>query len=240
MPPNNMPHSYEDRRKQIPNTRPLHYGDRGKGEQSLHSVMSDGQNFARKNSNGFSFFGYGKSVLLTIIDLLPVKPDSPYSTALLKHYVEGSGEPYELKKIPGEWQDWIVKTTRAKTGVYKELDPYNSGLYDLRNSLGHFDVTVAERTDKRKEYTITDTYCFGYMENDKYQKGRHGFPLGQLDDKKIELLRKLLPKTEYQNPGGFKEHWEIKKVGKDTIIYIPQQFLVSQGKEFQITGKFVY
>jgi hypothetical protein len=191
------------------------------------------------NTNGVSILGYGKSFLLTIIDLIPIKPDTPYSTALLKHYVKGSGSLYTLEDIPAEWQNWIVKATGAREGLHKELDPYNSGFNDLRNSLGHFDVTVTKLTGGHKSYTISDTYRFGYLVNDRYQRGRHGFPLGQLDDSTIKMLQKLLPSTEYQNPGGFKERWEIKKVGKETILYIPQQYLASQGREFPITGNFV-
>lgn len=182
--------------------------------------------------------GQAKSMALTFIDLIPLKPDSPYSTALLKHYVEGSGEPYELEDIPKDWQDWIVKTTRGRIGVHRELNPYNSGIYDLRNSLGHFNVTITKNKYGTRTFTITDTYEFGYKKNDRNQRGRHGFPLGQLDNSMGNKLQKLLPSTKYWNPGGFKERWEIKNVGKDTILYIPQQFLAEQGKKYSIKGSF--
>ncbi len=181
---------------------------------------------------------HAKSLLLSILDLVPFKPDSPYSTAMLKHYVESSGELYEIKDVPKEWQDWIVKVTHGKLGVHKSLSPYNSGIYDLRNSLGHFDVTVTTNKNGTKTYTITDTYGFGYAKHDKNQTGRHGFPLGKPSPTTLRIIKMLLPSQEYVNPGGFKEHWEAKQIGKDTYLLIPQQFLAEQGKPFPVKGVF--
>ena len=48
----------------------------------------------------------------------------------------------------------------------------------------------------------------------------------------------MLPTEEHQNPGGFKERWEIKKIGKETILYIPQEVLASVSKPFEVRGKF--
>ena len=69
--------------------------------------------------------GHSKSLLLTLLDQLPVKQDSPISTALLKHYVEGSGASYVIDPIPVEWQDWIVKHTHGRPGSYRDVTPYN-------------------------------------------------------------------------------------------------------------------
>jgi len=182
--------------------------------------------------------GHARSVLLSIVDLLPVKPDSPFSTALLKHYVERSGEPYVLAQIPKAWQDWIVAATKGRVGRHRALNPYNSGLYDLRNSLGHFDVEVKANRDGTKTFLISDTYQFGAMANDSAQRGRHGFPVGELTSWQIEALKGLIPVDEYRNPGGFRERWEIKTVGKETILFIPQQYLAAQGTPFQVTGSF--
>ncbi len=188
---------------------------------------------------GSTLSGHGKSTLIWILDWIPFKPDSPYSTALLRHYVEGSGETYQLKEIPQPWQDWIVKVTKGKPGRHPNLDPYNSGLFDLRNSLGHFDVVVKkDRGSNLKTYHLSDTYQFGFKKNDRRQRGRHGFPCGDLDEGAIQAIRRLLPSGEYQNPGGFKERWEIKKVGKETILFIPQQFLAENGKPFKVEGSF--
>ena len=66
--------------------------------------------------------------------------------------------------------------------------------------------------------------------------GRHGFPIGEPSDRTLRILRTLLPSGEHQNPGGFKERWEIKKVGKETILFIPQEVLASIGKPYKVRG----
>ena len=191
-------------------------------------------------SLGAAAYGTGKSTLLEILDLLPLKPDSPYSTRLLRHYVEGSGEPFELVDIPEPWQKWIVTATKAKPGRHSNLNPYNSGLYDLRNSLGHFDVIVTrQENSKIKIYEIVDVYEFGFIPHDRNQRGRHGFPLGQLNDTTIHMLEFVLPTAQHRNPGGFKERWEVTKSGKETILYIPQSVLAQEGKSFKVHGKFL-
>jgi hypothetical protein len=182
--------------------------------------------------------GHSKSVLLTLVDCVPFKQASPVSTALLKHYVERSGVPYIIETVPDEWQDWIVEVTKARRGKHRDLSPYNSGLYDLRNSLGHFDVDVTRNADGTSTYVISDIYQFGAKKRDKAQRGRHGFPLGSLSQWQIDVIRRLLPGDEYRNPGGFKERWEIKTVGKETILFIPQQYLAEQGKPFEVTASF--
>jgi hypothetical protein len=191
-------------------------------------------------SFGHRALGTGKSTLLGILDLLPLKPDSPFSTKLLRHYVEESGEPYELVDIPEQWQDWIVTTTKARPGRHTNLNPYSSGIYDLRNSLGHFDVVVTQqKNSKVRIYEIEDVYEFGFIRSDKNQRGRHGFPLGQLGENTTHVLEFVLPSEEHRNPGGFKERWEVKKAGKETILYIPQEVLAQQGKPFKVHGKFL-
>lgn len=184
--------------------------------------------------------GSAKSALVGLVDLLPLKPDSPFSTRLLRHYVEATGEPYELGEIPEEWQVWIAGVTRARPGRHRSLNPYNSGLYDLRNSLGHFDVVITRQKDsKRTVYDIEDVYEFGYLRGDRNQRGRHGFPLGELGDSTRRMLEMMLPEAEYRNPGGFTEKWEMRSVGKETILYIPQEVLASEGRPFQVHGRFV-
>jgi hypothetical protein len=183
--------------------------------------------------------GHSKSLLLAIVDHLGLKHNSPISTALLEHYVEGSGTPYQLKEIPPEWQDWIVKATHSKPGQYTDLNPYNSGIYDLRNSLGHFDVIVTRnQSTNTSTYKIQKDYKFGFFKNDKDHRGQHGFPVGDHSETMLAFLRYFLPSRTYQNPGGFEEHFEIKKIGKETILIIPQQFLAESGAPFQITGQF--
>ena len=167
-----------------------------------------------------------------------MKPNSPKSTALLKHYVEKSGDLYRFDEIPSEWQDWIVKAIGKRPGIHRDLNPYNSNIFDLRNSLGHFDVKVTLLTTGKAKYEILDVYQFGFIPNDKTQKGRHGFPLGELSEVQLKAARALLPSTDYHNPGGFNERWEIKAIGKETMILIPQQVLAEQGKPFKVEGSF--
>jgi hypothetical protein len=185
--------------------------------------------------------GMGKSVLISILTPLGRilgKEDSPYSIALLKHYVEGSGDAFTLESIPEKWQEWIIQATKAQPGRHRDLNPYNSGLYDLRNSLGHFDVTVTVNKNGSKTYAIQDVYQFAWKTDDKAQSGRHGFPLGDVSEEKLALIRRLLPSQEYHNPGGFEERFEVKRVGKEIIFFIPQAFLAAHGKKFEVKGAF--
>lgn len=182
--------------------------------------------------------GQAKSALLSLVDCLPIKADSPVSTAMLKHYVEHSGAPFELQEIPAEWQAWMVSATHGKVGHFRDLNPYNSGLFDLRNSLGHFDVDVTRNPDGTQTYVISDTYQFGFIQHDTEERGRHGFPLGQLSSNELALLRWVLPKEQYDNPGGFRETWEVKTIGRETFLIIPQQVLEKQGKPFAVSGRF--
>lgn len=231
-------------RQQSPTPGPLGIGPASSllPDMSHHSdTLSDWGRKAGKwvSDVGDSAAGHSKSLLLTVVDLLPLKEESPFSTALLKHYVERIGNAYELQNIPVPWQEWIVKATAGRAGKHADLNPYNSGLFDLRNSLGHFDVEVKPgSTSKTKKYLIFDTYQFGFIPNDKAQRGRHGFPMGSVTGWRLDAARKLLPSTEYQNPGGFKEKWEIKVVGAETILFIPQQYLAEQGKPFPVSGVF--
>jgi hypothetical protein len=179
---------------------------------------------------------YGKSFLISLLDRIPFKEKSPFTTALLRHYVEASGDPVSLANIPTAWQDFIVKKTHAKPGRYKDVSGYDVGLYDLQNSLGHFDVDVTPMGGRENLYAITDTYAFGFKRGDHL--ARHGFPLQNLSDTSINLLRKILPDDIYWNPGGFQEKWEIRRGKKETILFIPQQFLAENGASFDVRGSF--
>jgi hypothetical protein len=190
------------------------------------------------NALGQRFSCECKSLIIEILDLLPVKPDSPYTISLLRHYVEGSGAAYDLGEIPEDWQNWIIKATKGKPGKHSNLNPYNSGIFDLRHALGHFDVIVTVQKDDSRLYEIQDTYQFGFTPHDRDQRGRHGFALGQLDENTIHVIEFVLPADEHRNPGGFKEKWEVKKVGKENILYIPQEVLAQNGKPFKVSGKF--
>lgn len=225
-----------------PTPGPLGVGVGGLWPDAHHARQVAGRWFDTASvwvgESGDSVLGHSKSLVLTLIDLLPLKLASPFSTALLKHYVERSGTLYELQDIPAEWQDWIVKDTGGRIGKHTGLNPYKSGLFDLRNSLGHFDVEVKAGPGTKKTYLITDVYQFGFIKNDKMHKGQHGFPIGSPSGWTLDAAKKLLPTTKYQNPGGFKEKWEIRTAGKETILLIPQQYLTQQGKPFSVSGSF--
>jgi hypothetical protein len=180
----------------------------------------------------------GRSAGVAFIERLGMKPDSPVSTALLQHYVEGSGTPYELTEVPAAWKEWIVRTVGRRQGRHR-MHPYNAGLYDLTHGLGHFDVTVRARPDGSTEYEISDTYMFGAQRHDRKQRGRHGFTLGDSSSWKVGLLEEMLPDDEYRNPGGFTERWEVRRTGGKATLFIPQQFLERNGKPFRVKGRFV-
>ena len=180
----------------------------------------------------------GRSAGVAFIERLGMKPDSPVSTALLQHYVEGSGKTYELTEVPPAWKEWIVRTVGRRQGRHR-MNPYNAGLYDLTHGLGHFDVTVRPRADGSTEYEIADTYMFGAQRHDRKKQGRHGFTLGDSSSWKVGLLEEMLPTDEYPNPGGFTERWEVRRAGGKATLFIPQQFLERNGKPFRVRGYFV-
>lgn len=187
--------------------------------------------------------GLGKSLVLAILTKWK-KVGQPFSTGLMQHYVEGSGDPYDLSavgNIPEEWQVWIVKETRALPGEY-DLNPYNAKpfILDLKNSLGHFHVTVTAKVGSHvRVYEIKkDSYHFGFKPNDASRTGRHGLELHNLSDSDIRDLKDLLPTGKYQNPGGFTEGFEVKKLNGKWVLYLPQEVLGQCGKPFKVTGNF--
>jgi len=192
---------------------------------------------------GLHIPGGARSILIWIIDK-ESNVKQPFSTALLRHYVGGSGMPYDLNStgpIPPEWQRWIVRSTNARPGKH-HLDPYHAIpiIPDLKNSLGHFDVTVKEKSGVRvKAYEIQkDSYHFGYKLHDVNRTHRHGFELPFLSDDKIKEVKALLPTRKYRNPGGFVEGFEVAKVHGTWTVYVPQEVAARAGKPFMVYGRF--
>jgi hypothetical protein len=194
---------------------------------------------------GLHIPGRGKSILLWLISKY-AKVGQPFSTALLRHYVEGSGEPYDLSEIgpiPAEWQSWIVKETGAKIGRH-HLNPYNAKPFipDLKNSLGHFDVMVSVKqgaTGTSKIYQIEkNPYHFGFKPNDLHRTGQHGFELPHMSQGEILELEAMLPSGKFHNPGGFSEGFEIKMVHGKWTVYVPQEVTARAGKSFNVSGRF--
>jgi hypothetical protein len=185
----------------------------------------------------------GRSALVQILSKhFDVK--QPYSTALMKYYVQGSGDPFDLNKmgpIPSDWQVWIEKQTGGKVGKHS-LNPYNAKPFmpDLKNSLGHFDVVIgATPSSSVKTYRIQkDSYKFGFKPHDTHHTGQHGFELPFMTDSEATNLRGLLPTRRYHNPGGFSEMFELKKVHGKWTLHIPQQVLANVGTPFPVYGEF--
>lgn len=183
----------------------------------------------------------GRPFLLRVINRY-FKLGPPFSAALVEHYAGGSGVAYDLGNIPDEWQAWIVKWTKAKPGRHR-LDPYNMHPFipDLKNSLGHFDVSVSNiGRGGIKRYEIEkDSYHFGFTRNDKDRRGQHGLELpSSWSDFEVRDLQSYLPTTTYRNPGGFNEGFEIRKVHGRWTLFVPQDVAARAGKPFRVYGSF--
>jgi hypothetical protein len=178
--------------------------------------------------------------------------EEPIPTALLRHYVGGSGEPYDLNQlgnIPEEWQTWIVNATRARPGSHPHINGENAqkaGLDDLSDSLGHFTVVVAEKEcSSARIYEIKkegkERYQFGFTPNDRARKGRHGFRF-HLSDAAVAFIRAHLMPTRKYDYGHFKndEQFEISEtdVKGRYEIRVAWYVLVRAGKPFNVYGRF--
>lgn len=188
--------------------------------------------------------GESKSAVVSILNLLPMSPDAPFTVALFKHYVEGSKTKINLSDLgetPKTWRDFIVKETGGREGKYN-INPYNSGIFDLTYSIGHFDVTVTKISATQNRYEISDFYVFGNkIKNDIHQKGRHGFPvpLENLSDDVLSIINDILPEETYCNPGGFLERFELRRVQSKITLFIPQKILAKIGKPYEVIGSFI-
>jgi RHS repeat-associated protein len=161
--------------------------------------------------------------------------DRQNASKLFQHYVQGTGTPYQLSEIPRQWQDWIVRDTHGKPGLH-HMNPYDKGMYDLQNTLGHFDVNVVKNKDGSKTYNLSDYYDFPAPSS---ERERHGFGVSDLKGWKLFAVMGMLPWTVYQATTGLRERWEIKKVGKEMVLFIPQPWLKSQGRSFRVKGGFL-
>ncbi|WP_185938299.1 eCIS core domain-containing protein [Geodermatophilus aquaeductus] len=163
------------------------------------------------------------------------------SADLLRHYMSGRGAPYALD-MPREWAMKIASAYK-RPGRYKEVKrAYAWGIPDMRNSLGTFDLEITGDGSGGKVYTVTDRYSFPYMENDKWQRGRHGFQVSFFGSLPALAQRStnaaLAALGTWQNPGGFSEKFEVKKLTGDWTLLIPQQFLADSGVDFAVHSTF--
>jgi len=64
----------------------------------------------------------------------------------------------------------------------------------------------------------------------------HG--VGGYSEQQLSVIKAILPSREYENAVGLKERWEIKEIGNEKYLLIPQPVLADIGKPFQVTGSF--
>lgn len=163
------------------------------------------------------------------------------------HYLDGTGKAVFLDPVPDEWrveisQKWkksIKKGYKFSEPGKNRIGPYYWGNADLRNALGHFNLTVTD-----SEYVIEDVYEF-YYRTDKGVNVRHG-PFLTDDDNvgaKLQSIGKtLLPQKVYKNPyqKGTKasEGFEVVKDKDGWYFYLPTEWLLTHGKKFEVTGRF--
>jgi hypothetical protein len=191
----------------------------------------------------------GALARLVVNKLLEEHSKAPTVAALLSHYVGSTGSYYDLNDelggVPETWQDWIVQDTRGRTGFIPDEDPYNTGPADLVNALGHFAVTIRDVGRGQREYIINDKYTFGdtLVTADRQE---HGFPLDTLSPGAQVFLKGIVDKLRGRTfglPGGLPEEFSYgpRRVNGKTIDYliVPQEFLVSIGQPFVVSGRFV-
>jgi hypothetical protein len=195
--------------------------------------------------------GLAKSLLLELIYLLAKdRIDAPVSVMLLQHYVEGSGEAFDLVKklgaVPEDWQNWIVLEARRQSrrrmvnSSYKMKAYDKHAPYDLRHSLGTFSVQIARDTDQTLKYVIEDKYHFGFDCSKKdLTSNRHGFKLPNLTDDERRQLERLLPTRTYHHKCGFMERFAVGREKNGWFLYVPLQLLEENGTVFSIVGQFV-
>lgn len=179
----------------------------------------------------------GAQIALPVLGLiLNELSTTKYDKAIdfLKHYVYGRGEPYQLD-VPPDWQKAIADRYR-RPGIFRNVSPYNWGMKDIQNALGHFDLKVVSNPDRSLTYFISDEYKFPAPVS---QRERHGFQLPGLTDERVKFAQQyLLPTAEYRTRQGFKEKWELRKVNKEWTLFIPQPFLDDYGVNFKVNGSF--
>jgi hypothetical protein len=167
--------------------------------------------------------------------------DYDISADLLRHYMSGRGEEYQLD-MPQEWAEKIASKYK-KVGTWKDVSSYTWEIPDMKNSLGHFDLTTKEIAGGGKLYLVTDKYHFPYKPKDKWEQGRHGFEVAFFamlpKEAQAKINEALAQLGTWQNPGGFTEKFEVKKIGGNWTFMIPQQFLADHGVDYSIKSSFL-
>jgi hypothetical protein len=166
--------------------------------------------------------------------------DYDISADLLRHYMSGRGAEYQLD-MPQDWAEKIASKYKKK-GTRRDVSSYDWGIPDMKNSLGHFDLTIDDIAGGGKLYTVTDKYYFPYKPKDKWEQGRHGFEVdffGLLPAAVQQQTNAALAALgTWKNPGGFSEKFEVKKIDNKWTFMIPQQFLADHGVDFDLRSSF--
>ena len=163
-----------------------------------------------------------------------------FSSAFLKHYMSGRGADYEFE-MPATWQETIASKYKKK-GSFKDVNAYNWGIPDMKNSLGHFDLKVEEIAGGGKLYTVTDKYHFPATVG----KGKavfHGFEVdffGMLPVQAQKTINDGLAELgTWKHPSGKLEKFEIVPLGGKWTFVIPQQWLIDSGVDFHVHSSFI-
>ena len=168
-------------------------------------------------------------LVLSALQLAGVKSDAPSTIRFFKHYLSEEGEDLDLDPVPPLWQDEIGKRYKGRSGKLK-VNPYNWGVFDIQNTLGHFDLMITREKDGSTSYEIEDYYQFPYKD-DAGKIIRHGF---EVDAEQAQTLRSRLPTRVYK----YDQKFEIVKLGKKTYFYLPTEWLQQNGTAFKVKGKF--
>jgi hypothetical protein len=208
---------------------------------------------------GMRLPGWGKWSAATVLEeILKFRGvEVSVQMALLRHYVRGSAEPYDLNKnlggIPEAWQVWIVNATKGIPGTHPHINGEEAqvaGLDDLSDSLGHFTVVVSEKSGtSAKIYEIKkegkEQYQFGSTPHDPERRHRHGCRI-PLPDSWVSFLRSHLMPTRMYDYGHSKwdEQFNLawRRIGKTNRwawhLDLPWYVMVKIGKPFNVYGKF--
>jgi hypothetical protein len=171
-----------------------------------------------------------KWTVLQLLQWAGVKSDAPNTIDFFKRYLGGTGERYTLDPVPLAWQEEIEKRYRDKAPGRYLVNPYKWGVYDLQNSLGHFELTIVRNADGSRTYTLDDVYEFPYFDDDG-KLISHGFGA----DPKLEgLASGLLPATTYK----YGQRFEFKTLGKTRYLLLPTEWLQTNGTRFAVHGQF--
>lgn len=161
------------------------------------------------------------------------------SADFLNHYMSGRGADYELE-LPETWKQTIASKYKKK-GTYRDVSGYNWGIPDMKNSLGHFNLTVEDIEGGGKRYTVTDRYHFPATAKGKAVQ--HGFEVdffGKLPAQAQKSVNDALARLgTWKHPSGLTEKFEVVRMGGKWTFIVPQQWLVDSGVDFNVHSSFV-